>query len=57
MLSPSENIVTSITINYIKNYEKYYKNIVHITLLKFYYYSIITSMFYYFYKYIYMMLM
>ena len=57
MLSPSENIVTSITINYIKNYEKYYKNIAHITLLKFYYYSIITSMFYNFYKYIYIMLM
>ena len=46
MLNPSENFVTSIIINYINNYGKNYKNIIHVTLLKFYYYSIIKSMLY-----------
>ena len=58
MLNLSENIVTSIIINYINNYGKNYKNIIHVTLLfffflvnhvtlfKFYYHSIIKSMLY-----------
>ena len=38
-LNLSENIVTPIIINYINNYGKNYKNIIHVTLLFFFFFG------------------